>query len=104
MLLIKNACIHTAVSPDVFAGDILVKDGKIAEIGKNLTMADAEIYDAAGMDVYPGFIDAHTHIGMFGFSAPVSQDDVDLYDRCTPQQRFVSAPAVSAASAARMLH
>ena len=91
MLLIKNACIHTAVSPDVFAGDILVKDGKIAEIGKNLTMADAEIYDAAGMDVYPGFIDAHTHIGMFGFSAPVSQDDVDLYDRCTPQQRGIDA-------------
>ena len=91
MLIIKNAKIHTAVSPEVVAGDILVSDGKITQIGKDLQADGAEIYDAAGMDIYPGFIDAHTHIGMFGFSAPVSQDDVDLYDRCTPQQRGIDA-------------
>ncbi len=89
MLIIKNARIHTAVNPDAFVGDILIKDGKIAQIGGNLSDKDAEAFDAAGMDVYPGFIDAHTHIGMFGYSAPVSQDDVDLYDRCTPQQRGI---------------
>ena len=66
-----------------------MKDRKIAQIGQNLSADGAEVYDAAGMDVYPGFIDAHTHIGMFGYSAPVSQDDVDLHDRCTPQQRGV---------------
>ena len=70
-------------------GDILIKDGIIAQIGENLFESNAEIFDAAGMDVYPGFIDAHTHIGMFGFSAPMSQDDVDIYDRCTPQQRGI---------------
>ena len=91
MLIIKNAKIHTAVSPEVVAGDILVSDGKITQIGKDLQADGAEIYDAAGMDIYPGFIDAHTHIGMFGFSAAVSQDDVDLYDRCTPQQRGIDA-------------
>lgn len=91
MLIIKNVKIHTAVSPLVVTGDILVSDGKITQIGKDLQADGAEIYDAAGMDVYPGFIDAHTHIGMFGFSAPVSQDDVDLYDRSTPQQRGIDA-------------
>lgn len=91
MLLIKNAVIHTAVNPETVSGDILIKDGKIAQIGHGLAADGAEIYDAAGMDVYPGFIDAHTHIGMFGFSAPMSQDDVDLYDRCTPQQRGIDA-------------
>ena len=91
MLIIKNAVIHTAVRPAVIVGDILVKNGIIAEIGQNLVAEGAEIYDAAGMDVYPGFIDAHTHIGMFGFAAPVSQDDVDLYNRCTPQQRGLDA-------------
>ena len=89
MLIIKDAKIHTAVDPAVIAGDILVKDRKIAQIGQNLAADGAEVYDAAGMDVYPGFIDAHTHIGMFGYSALVSQDDVDLHDRCTPQQRGV---------------
>lgn len=91
MLIIKNAKIHTAENPETIIGDVLVKNGKIAEIGCDLAADGAEIYDAAGMDVYPGFIDAHTHIGMFGFSAPVSQDDVDLYDRCTPQQRGIDA-------------
>lgn len=91
MLIIKNARIHTAISPEILIGDILVKNGKIAEIGCDLAADGAEIYDVAGMDIYPGFIDAHTHIGMFGFSAPVSQDDVDLYDRCTPQQRGIDA-------------
>lgn len=91
MLIIKNAKIHTAVNPESVIGDILVKNGRIAAIGCDLAADGAEMYDAAGMDVYPGFVDAHTHIGMFGFSAPVSQDDVDLYDRCTPQQRGIDA-------------
>ena len=91
MLLIKQGTIHTAVSAEVFTGDILVEDGKIAEIGENINVGNADIFDATGMDVYPGFIDAHTHIGMFGYSAPMSQDDVDLYDRCTPQQRGIDA-------------
>lgn len=91
MLIIRNAKIHTAVDPEAFIGDIFVKDGMIADIGCGLSAAGAEIYDATGMDVYPGFIDAHTHIGMFGFSAPASQDDVDLYDRCAPQQRGIDA-------------
>lgn len=91
MLLIKDAVIHTAVNPETVHGDILIKDGKIAQIGQCIAADGAEIFDAAGMDVYPGFIDAHTHIGMFGYSAPVSQDDVDLYHRCTPQQRGIDA-------------
>ena len=89
MLIIKNAKIHTAVDPEPVMGDILIEDGKIAQIGTNIPADGTEIYDAAGMDVYPGFIDAHTHIGMFGFSAPMSQDDVDLYDRWGPQQRGI---------------
>ena len=91
MLIIKNAVIHTAASPETITGDILVADGKIVGIGTDIQETDAEVFDAADMDVYPGFIDAHTHIGMFGYSAPVSQDDVDLYDRCTPQQRGIDA-------------
>ena len=68
MIFIKNGEIHTAVDPEPFTGDILIKDGKIAEIGRNLTVpADAEVIDAAGLSVYPGFVEAHCHIGLDGY-------------------------------------
>lgn len=44
--------------------DILIEDGKIKQIGKNLEVADAEVIDAAGKIVMPGFINTHTHVAM----------------------------------------
>lgn len=84
MLIIKNATIHNAVSPEPFIADILINDGKIADIRENIDVLNAEIYDANGLDIYPGFIDAHTHIGMFGSSGEMTKDDVEKYDKCTP--------------------
>ena len=88
MLLIKNGKIHNAVSPEAFAADILVDNGKIIEIKENIGIIADEVYDAKGFDVYPGFIDVHTHIGMFGFSE-LSKDDVEKYDKCTPNHRGI---------------
>ena len=64
-MLIKNGMIHDAVNRDAYEGDIRLCDGKIAEIGKNLQPADGEeVFDAAGKQVYPGFVDAHSHLGL----------------------------------------
>lgn len=41
--------------------DVLIEDGKIAAIGKDLAAEGAEVYDAAGKLVTPGLIDMHTH-------------------------------------------
>ena len=41
--------------------DVLCEDGKIAAIGEELAAQDAQVIDAAGRRVVPGFIDAHTH-------------------------------------------
>ena len=41
--------------------DVLCEDGKIAAIGEGLQAQDAQVIDAAGRKVVPGFIDAHTH-------------------------------------------
>jgi imidazolonepropionase-like amidohydrolase len=50
----------------VIDGDILIKDGKIEEIGKNLVVPlDVKVIDARGNFVFPGFIDAHTHLGIW---------------------------------------
>lgn len=64
-MLIINGMIHDAVNRDAYQGDIRLCDGKIAEIGKNLQPADGEeVFDAAGKQVYPGFVDAHSHLGL----------------------------------------
>lgn len=91
MLLIKNGMIHDAVHPEAYPADILIENGKIAQIEENISAPGAEVYDAAGMDIYPGFIDAHTHIGMFGYGGVRTQDDVEKGDRCVPSHRAVDA-------------
>lgn len=88
MLLIKNGNIHNAITPKPFIADILVDKGKIIAIKENIDAVVDEVYDVGGSDVYPGFIDVHTHIGMFGFSE-LSKDDVEKYDKCTPNHRGI---------------
>lgn len=70
--IIKNGTIVN--SKETYQGDILIKDGKIAAIGKNLPVeAGTEIIDAAGKLVLPGAIDVHTHLAM-PFGGTLSAD------------------------------
>jgi len=59
-LLIRNGRIVDGSGMPSYRGDIGVKDGRIAEIGK-LSGAATRVVDAAGMVVAPGFIDNHCH-------------------------------------------
>src|SRR5438093_866166 len=62
-LLIRNGFV-VSMDPDVGDvpyGDVLVEDGKIAEIGPGLEASEAEQIDATGMIVMPGFVDTHRH-------------------------------------------
>ena len=58
--LVKNGHIVTAV--DAYHADILIVDGTIAAIGRDLSAADADVIDAAGRMVIPGGVDPHTHL------------------------------------------
>ena len=58
-LLIKNANIVDA--HEEFCADVLIIDGKIAEIGIELNKKDVEIIDANGLTLMPSFIDTHAH-------------------------------------------
>ncbi len=72
-LLIRNGDIVTATHR--FLGDILCKDGIIKAIGIDLDAPDgAEIIDASGKLVFPGFIDPHVHIYL-PFMGTFSKDD-----------------------------
>jgi imidazolonepropionase-like amidohydrolase len=62
--LIRNVTILTAAGPTIRNGSILMRDGKIAEVGASVSPpADAILIDGAGKYVTPGIIDNHSHIG-----------------------------------------
>ena len=62
---IKNATIIPMSGPEIENGGLLIENGKIKALGKDIQApAGAEIIDASGQFVYPGFIDAYTHYGL----------------------------------------
>ncbi len=66
-VLIKNATVMTAVSGTLQNTDILIRNGKIARIGNNLSAgANAQVIDATGKYVTPGIIDCHSHAMLDG--------------------------------------
>lgn len=92
MLLLKNACIMSQVS-DPFVGDVLVDGKLIKAIGQNLACPEgAEVIDLTGHFITPGFIDAHTHIGMFEDGMGFEGDDGnEMTDPVTPELRALDA-------------
>src|SRR6202161_4004617 len=94
IILIQNATILTVSHGTIEHGSILIKDGKIAEVGDSVKAPkDAQVIDANGQFVMPGIIDCHSHIAIDGNvnegSISVSSiantadvlnpDDVDIY-------------------------
>ncbi len=63
MLIVNGTVIDTDPGPRVLRGtDILVEDGVIAAVGPGLDGGEAEIVDATGRIVLPGFVDTHRHV------------------------------------------
>ena len=61
-LLIRNGHVVDPANGIDAPMDVLVADGKIAAVGPQLTAADAQIVDAKGHYVFPGFVDLHVHL------------------------------------------
>ncbi len=92
-ILIRNATILTAAKGTLENTDLLIQNGKIAKIGKNLkASANSQIIDATGKFITPGIIDCHSHtmldaINEFSYSVTsmaairdvLNPTDVDLY-------------------------
>jgi imidazolonepropionase-like amidohydrolase len=91
--LIRNATILTVTSGAIENGSILIRDGKIAAVGRDVAApAGATIVDGTGKYVTPGIIDAHSHIAtdavnegsvsvsaMVGIEDVLDPDDVAIY-------------------------
>lgn len=91
MVCLKNGTIFDAIHPEPYVADILVKDGKIAEIGANLPVpADCEVMDVSGKNIYPGFVEAHCHLGVDGWGIGFEGNDCnEMTDILTPQLRGI---------------
>jgi imidazolonepropionase-like amidohydrolase len=62
---ITNANIVTVSGNPISGGTIIVRDGLIESVGTNIKVpADAKVFDATGLTVYPGLIDTYTDLGL----------------------------------------
>lgn len=91
MLFIKNAKIFTMAGNPIENGCVLIQGDKIQEVGSDLVAPlDADVIDAQGKMLFPGFIDAHCHIGLFeegiGFEG---SDGNEMTDPLTPHIRAI---------------
>jgi imidazolonepropionase-like amidohydrolase len=87
-VLIIHATVLTAVGDRIEDGSVLLRDGKIAGVGRGAQTiqapADAVVVDAKGKWVTPGLIDAHSHIGVYASpEVPAHEDGNELTDPIT---------------------
>src|SRR5437763_162587 len=66
-LIIKNGLVIDPASKHDSVSDVAIDSGMIAAIGPNLDSTGAEVFDATGLIVAPGFIDMHVHLREPGF-------------------------------------
>ncbi len=60
--LIRNASVFHSLTLTYLSGDLLVRDGRIADFGNSLTAPDGmPVFDAKGQKLLPGLVDVHTH-------------------------------------------
>lgn len=106
-VVIRNATVMTADRGTLTGTDIRIKDGKIAEIGRNLVpAAGAKVIDASGRFVTPGIIDAHAHtmldaINEGSFSITSMTDVKDVLD---PNDVAIYRGLAGGVTTANLLH
>lgn len=92
-LLIKGGLIHDAVNETPYIADILAVDGKITKIQPDISPEEGtKVVDAKGLYIYPGLVDAHSHIGLDGYGIGFEGSDFnEMNDILTPHLRAIDA-------------
>ncbi|UZO80871.1 amidohydrolase family protein [Aquimarina sp. ERC-38] len=106
-LLFKNATLWTNETEGVLEEtDILIKDGKIAKIGKNLNINGASVVDATGKHITPGIIDEHSHIAAAAINEAGhnSSAEVTIEDVVTPDDIEIYRNIAGGVTSIQILH
>jgi imidazolonepropionase-like amidohydrolase len=89
---IRNARIVTVTGATIARGTVLIRDGKIAAVGENVSVpADAKVIDARGMSVYPGMIDSGTYLGLTEIGSITETQDTNELGDFNPHMRAIVA-------------
>jgi imidazolonepropionase-like amidohydrolase len=87
LVAVTNAKIFPIAKPAIDRGTIVIRDGIIESVGANVTVpAGAQVIDAAGAEVYPGFINARSTLGLADPGASGFDDSDEILD-FNPQLR-----------------
>ncbi|HEY2727551.1 MAG TPA: amidohydrolase family protein, partial [Parafilimonas sp.] len=107
-VLIKNATVWTNESDGILQNtDVLLKNGKIAAIGKNLSASNAQQIDGTGEFLTPGIIDEHSHIAVTGGVNECSQSvtaEVRIADVIDPEDIQIYRQLSDGVTTAHILH
>ncbi|QEC67996.1 amidohydrolase family protein [Panacibacter ginsenosidivorans] len=107
-MLIKNATVWTSEKEGILENtDVLLKGGKIAAIGKNLTAGNAKVIDGTGKHLTAGIIDEHSHIAVTGSVNECSQSvtaEVRVADVINPDDIQIYRQLAGGVTSAHILH
>jgi imidazolonepropionase-like amidohydrolase len=89
---VRGARIVTLAGEPIERGTVIIRDGRISEVGSDVTLpADAEIIDADGLEVYPGIMDAVSQLGLTEVGAVAVTNDTLELGEFNPQIRAAAA-------------
>jgi imidazolonepropionase-like amidohydrolase len=107
-VLFRNATVWTNGKDGVLEGaDVLVKNGKIAKVGRNLSAGDARVVDASGKHLTAGIIDEHSHIAIsrgVNEGTQASTAEVRIGDVVDPSDIDIYRQLSGGVVAAQLLH
>lgn len=88
--LFKNATLYPVTSAS-YKGDLLIEDGKIINLATEITAnRETKVIDASGMHLFPGFIDVHTHLGLYDEGTGWAGNDAnETHEPLTPHIRAI---------------
>lgn len=89
---LTNANIETVTKGVIQNGTVIIREGKIAAVGQDAVIpADAQVIDCKGKWIYPGMIDAGTHLGLVEFGMVNQATDVSEVGDVVPQVKAMTA-------------
>src|SRR6202453_2494546 len=107
-IFIQNATIFTVTQGNIEHGGILIRDGKIAAVGKDLKAPDGvAVIDATGQYVIPGIIDCHSHIAVDGSvneGGPAVSSMANIADVLNPEDISIYDDLAGGVTSANILH
>ena len=88
--LLQNATVVTVTKGTLTNTSVLVENGKIAQVGANLSADGAEVIDCSGMFIYPGMIDSGTRLGLVEVSSVPETVDYAEVGNVTPNMQALT--------------